>query len=68
MVNTLNEAFCEQHYERCPPSEELDTECGRVHTISLQLHEMLVELEEGRGYGKCRDMEVCVCVEWAIVW
>ncbi len=30
VINTLNEAFCEQHYARCPPSEELDTHCGKV--------------------------------------
>ena len=27
---TLNEAFCEHHRRRCPPSDELERECGKV--------------------------------------
>jgi hypothetical protein len=27
---TLNEAFCEHHRKRCPPSDELERECGKV--------------------------------------
>lgn len=32
---TLNEAFCEHHRRRCPPSDELERECGRVRRIAL---------------------------------
>ncbi len=31
---TLNEAFCEHHRKRCPASEELERECGRVNGFS----------------------------------
>ena len=27
---TLNEAFCEHHRKRCPSSDELNRECGKV--------------------------------------
>lgn len=27
---TLNEAFCERHRRACPPSDELERECGKV--------------------------------------
>jgi hypothetical protein len=30
VVVTLNAAFCERHRKLCPPSEELDRECGKV--------------------------------------
>lgn len=30
MPITLNAAFCERHRRDCPPSEELERECGRV--------------------------------------
>ena len=30
VVVTLNAAFCEHHRKLCPPSEELDRECGKV--------------------------------------
>ena len=30
VVVTLNAAFCERHRKNCPPSEELDRECGKV--------------------------------------
>jgi hypothetical protein len=33
VVVTLNAAFCERHRKLCPPSEELDRECGKVSAV-----------------------------------
>ena len=33
---TLNEAFCEHHRRRCPPSDELERECGQVSLMCSQ--------------------------------
>ena len=30
VISTLNEAFCDRHRKVCPPSEELERECGTV--------------------------------------
>ena len=32
---TLNEAFCMHHRRRCPPSDELERECGQVRRVVL---------------------------------
>lgn len=56
-VNTLNEAFCERHFLKCPSHEEMDRECARVHLISEQVNQRLAELER-QGVGGCTDNEV----------
>lgn len=33
---TLNAAFCERHRKVCPPSDELERECGKVGAWLLQ--------------------------------
>ncbi|KAL4451469.1 hypothetical protein ABPG75_007131 [Micractinium tetrahymenae] len=33
-VITLNEAFCERHRRRCPPSEQLQAECARAEALA----------------------------------
>jgi len=51
---TLNEAFCEHHRRRCPPSEELERECGEVAALCPNVSSLLscfVNPVEVRGRG-----------------
>lgn len=44
-VNTLNEAYCQRHMRKCPPSPQLLKVCGEVHDIAVELEEELPILE-----------------------
>ncbi|KAK9824315.1 hypothetical protein WJX72_009397 [[Myrmecia] bisecta] len=63
MVALANEAFCELHHlRRCPPSPELDRECGMAKQVVSELVDRYLELEgltDGNIY--CMDDKVEVC-------
>eukprot|EP00887_Chlorella_sp_A99_P001693 scaffold8.g1693.t1 len=42
---TVNAAFCERHRRRCPPSAELERECGVAEAIAAELSEAFATLE-----------------------
>lgn len=70
-INTLNEAFCERHFLKCPPHEEMERECAKVHLISEQVNQGLAYLEK-EGVGACTDSDVrvvpaTVCVLCVVV-
>ena len=51
---TLNEAFCEHHRRRCPPSDELERECDQALPLcpdASGLSPFIVVLSRFEGEG-----------------
>lgn len=45
VISTLNEAFCDRHRKVCPPSEELERECGTAEEIAREVAAAHASLE-----------------------
>jgi len=60
---TLNAALCERHRAKCPPTEELERECGLVDQYEIEMDDLLVKAEESLP-DSCRDADKR-CPTWA---
>ncbi len=60
---TLNAALCERHRKKCPPSEELEKECGLVDIYEKEMDSMLIDAENNMP-DPCRDADKR-CGTWA---
>ncbi|KAK9819905.1 hypothetical protein WJX72_003823 [[Myrmecia] bisecta] len=62
-IITLNAAFCEHHRAHCPPSEELERECGKVADMEDALTRMFAQLAPVLA-NECSDRD-SRCQMWA---
>ncbi|KAL4443932.1 hypothetical protein ABPG75_011669 [Micractinium tetrahymenae] len=62
-IITLNAAFCERFRRVCPPSEELERECGKAEQLMRDYDEAYRELEAALP-DPCRDTDER-CPRWA---
>jgi hypothetical protein len=62
---TLNEAFCERHRHACPPSEELERECGKAEAIAQELRDTYASLPPLPPDPEVQQYEVPAPVEAA---
>lgn len=60
---TLNAAFCERHRKVCPPSDELERECGKAEALMKEFDAMFEELRHTLP-DPCRDRDIR-CDKWA---
>jgi hypothetical protein len=69
VVHTLNAALCEWHAARCPPSEQLRTECAKARALYEATKAAVRELDADFS---CSDQLVrtaaCGGVWWRVVW
>ncbi|KAL4426165.1 hypothetical protein ABPG77_007447 [Micractinium sp. CCAP 211/92] len=63
VIVTLNAAFCERFRRVCPPSDELERECGKAEQMLRDYDEAFKELEATLP-DPCRDTDER-CPRWA---